>query len=132
MVSNGAKHSIVNVLLCIINQGDEVIVPAPYWVSYPEQVKIADGTNVIIDTGIESDFKITPQQLEKAITPKTRAVILCSPSNPTGSLYSKDELKGLADVLAKHERIIVRYKHFRFIWFGFLSQLHRRRAMFLV
>jgi aspartate aminotransferase len=119
VVSNGAKHSIVNVLLCIINQGDEVIVPAPYWVSYPEQVKIADGTNVIIDTGIESDFKITPQQLEKAITPKTRAVILCSPSNPTGSLYSKDELKGLADVLAKHERIIVIsdeiYEHINFV-----------------
>jgi aspartate aminotransferase len=119
VVSSGAKHSIVNVLLCIINQGDEVIVPAPYWVSYPEQVKIADGTNVIIDTGIESDFKITPQQLEEAISPKTRAVILCSPSNPTGSLYSKDELKGLADVLAKHEKVIVIsdeiYEHINFV-----------------
>jgi aspartate aminotransferase len=119
VVSSGAKHSIVNVLLCIINQGDEVIVPAPYWVSYPEQVKIADGTNVIIDTGIESDFKITPRQLEEAISPQTRAIILCSPSNPTGSLYSKDELKALADVLAKHERVIVIsdeiYEHINFV-----------------
>lgn len=119
VVSSGAKHSIVNVMLCIINQGDEVIVPAPYWVSYPEQVKIADGTNVILDTGIESDFKITPKQLEDAITPKTRALILCSPSNPTGSLYTRDELKGLAAVLAKHDRVIVIsdeiYEHINFV-----------------
>ncbi len=119
VVSSGAKHSIVNVLLCIINQGDEVIVPAPYWVSYPEQVKIADGTNVILDAGIENDFKVTPDQMEKAITPKTRAIILCSPSNPTGSLYSREELKALADVLAPHERIIVIsdeiYEHINFV-----------------
>ena len=118
-VSNGAKHSIVNVLLCIINAGDEVIIPAPYWVSYAEQAKIAEGTNVIIDTGIETDFKITPEQLEQAITPKTRALLLCSPSNPTGSVYSKDELKALADVLAPHKRIIIIsdeiYEHINFI-----------------
>jgi aspartate aminotransferase len=118
-VSNGAKHSIVNVLLCIINAGDEVIVPAPYWVSYVEQAKIAEGTNVIIDTGIETDYKITPEQLEQAITPKTRALLLCSPSNPTGSVYSKDELKAIADVLAPHERIIIIsdeiYEHINYV-----------------
>lgn len=118
-VSNGAKHSIVNVLLCIINPGDEVIIPAPYWVSYSEQAKIAEGTNVIIDTGIENDFKVTPEQLAQAITPKTRALLLCSPSNPTGSVYSKDELEALANVLASHERIIIIsdeiYEHINFI-----------------
>jgi len=118
-VSNGAKHSIVNVLLCIINEGDEVIIPAPYWVSYAEQVKISEGTNVILDTGIEDDFKVTPEQVQQAITPKTRAIMLCSPSNPTGSVYSKDELEALANVLAKHERIIIIsdeiYEHINYI-----------------
>ncbi len=119
VVSSGAKHSIVNVMLCIINEGDEVIVPAPYWVSYPEQVKIADGTPVIIDGSLENDFKITPQQLRDAITPKTRALVFSSPSNPTGSLYSKDELKALADVLADHEKVIIIsdeiYEHINFV-----------------
>ena len=105
--SNGAKQSVCNVILAVIGKGDEVIIPAPYWVSYPEMVKIADGTNVIVSAGIEQDFKITPQQLEEVITPKTKAIILCSPSNPTGSVYSKDELKGLADVLAKYPDIII-------------------------
>ena len=118
-VSNGAKHSIVNVLLCIINQGDEVIIPAPYWVSYAEQVKISEGTNVILDTGIENDFKVTPEQVQQAITPKTRAIMLCSPSNPTGSVYSKDELEAIAAVLAEHERIIIIsdeiYEHINYI-----------------
>jgi aspartate aminotransferase len=118
-VSNGAKHSIVNVLLCIINPGDEVIIPAPYWVSYAEQVKISEGTNVILDTSIENDFKVTPEQVQAAITPKTRAIVLCSPSNPTGSVYSKDELGALAAVLAKHERIIIIsdeiYEHINYI-----------------
>ncbi len=118
-VSNGAKHSIVNVLLCIINEGDEVIIPAPYWVSYAEQVKISEGTNVILDTGIENDFKVTPEQVQEAITPKTRAIMLCSPSNPTGSVYSKDELEALAGVLAEHERIIIIsdeiYEHINYI-----------------
>jgi aspartate aminotransferase len=105
--SNGAKQSVCNVILAVIGKGDEVIIPAPFWVSYPEMVKIADGTNVIVSAGIEQDFKITPQQLEEVITPKTKAIILCSPSNPTGSVYSKDELKGLADVLAKYPDIII-------------------------
>ncbi|MFC2112613.1 pyridoxal phosphate-dependent aminotransferase [Bacteroidota bacterium] len=119
VVSNGAKHSIVNVMLALINPGDEVIVPAPYWVSYPEQVKIADGTPVIIDAGIENNFNITPEQLESAITPQTRAIVFSSPSNPTGSLYTKEELKALADVLAKHERVIIIsdeiYEHINFV-----------------
>ena len=118
-VSNGAKHSIVNVLLCIINEGDEVIIPAPYWVSYAEQVKISEGTNVILDTVIEDDFKVSPEQVKNAITPKTRAIMLCSPSNPTGSVYSKDELEAIADVLAQHERIIIIsdeiYEHINYI-----------------
>lgn len=105
--SNGAKQSVCNVIMSIISKGDEVIVPAPYWVSYPEMVKIADGTNVEVYAGIEQDFKITADQLEAAITPKTKAIILCSPSNPTGSVYSKDELKALADVLAKYPKIII-------------------------
>lgn len=99
IVSNGAKHSLANVILSLVNKGDEVIVPAPYWVSYVELVKLAEGKNVVIETSIDSDFKITPQQLKDAITPKTKAMFLCSPSNPTGSLYSKDELKALADVI---------------------------------
>lgn len=118
-VSNGAKHSIVNVLLSIINAGDEVIIPAPYWVSYSEQVKIAEGTNVILDTSIENDFKVTAEQVREAITPKTRAILLCSPSNPTGSVYSKKELETIAQVLKDHERIIVIsdeiYEHINFV-----------------
>ena len=102
IVSNGAKQSVCNTLLCIINPGDEVIIPAPYWVSYIEMVKLAEGTSVVVSAGIEQDFKITPAQLEAAITPKTKAIILCSPSNPTGSVYSEDELKKLAEVLKKH------------------------------
>jgi len=105
--SNGAKQSVCNVILSIINKGDEVIIPSPYWVSYPEMVTLADGTSVFVYAGIEQDFKITPEQLENAITPKTKAVILCSPSNPTGSVYSKDELKGFANVLAKHPNIYI-------------------------
>ena len=117
--ANGAKQSVCNTILALINKGDEVIVPAPYWVSYPEMVKLAEGTPVIVRAGIEQDFKITPAQLEAAITPKTRALILCSPSNPTGSVYSQEELKGLAEVLAKHERVIVVadeiYEHINYI-----------------
>lgn len=101
IVSNGAKHSLANVILSLINKGDEVIVPAPYWVSYVELVKLAEGTNVIIETDIDADFKITPDQLKKAITPKTKALFLCSPSNPSGSLYSKSELEAIAKVVAE-------------------------------
>ncbi len=119
IVSGGAKQSVCNVLLCIIGAGDEVIVPAPYWVSYVEMVKLAEGKNVIVEAGIDQDFKITPAQLEAAITPKTKALILCSPSNPTGSVYSKEELKGLADVLAKYPNITVLadeiYEHINYI-----------------
>ena len=117
--SNGAKQSVCNTLLCIIGPGDEVIVPAPYWVSYVEMVKLAEGKNVVVTAGIDQDFKITPAQLEAAITPKTKALILCSPSNPTGSVYSKEELKGLADVLAKYPNIIIIadeiYEHINYI-----------------
>src|SRR5574344_1369269 len=117
--SNGAKQAVCNVIMTLVNEGDEVIVPAPYWVSYPEMVKLADGTPVTITAGIDQDFKITPKQLEEAITEKTRMLILCSPSNPTGSVYSKEELKGLADVIAKHPNIYVIadeiYEHINYV-----------------
>jgi len=117
--SNGAKQSVCNVLLAIISKGDEVIIPAPYWVSYPEMVKIADGTSVFVSAGIDQDFKISASQLEAAITPKTKAIILCSPSNPTGSVYTKSELKELADVLAKYPDIIILsdeiYEHINYL-----------------
>ncbi|MDP4237931.1 MAG: pyridoxal phosphate-dependent aminotransferase [Bacteroidota bacterium] len=117
--SNGAKQSVCNVLLAIISKGDEVIIPAPFWVSYPEMVKLADGTSVFISADIDQDFKITATQLESAITPKTKAIILCSPSNPTGSVYSKAELKELADVLAKYPDIIILsdeiYEHINYL-----------------
>ncbi|MCI6724017.1 MAG: pyridoxal phosphate-dependent aminotransferase [Bacteroidales bacterium] len=117
--SNGAKQSVCNSIMAIVNAGDEVIIPAPYWVSYPQMVLLADGTPVIVEAPIEQDFKITPQQLEAAITPKTRALILCSPSNPTGSVYSKEELEALKDVLLRHERVIVIadeiYEHINYI-----------------
>lgn len=105
--SNGAKQAVCNAVLSVVNPDDEVIIPAPCWVSYIEMVKLAEGKSVVIHTGIEQNFKITPAELEAAITPKTRAIILCSPSNPTGSIYSKAELKGLADVLAKYPNIII-------------------------
>ena len=117
--SGGAKQSVCNAILCLVDKGDEVIIPAPYWVSYVEMVKLAEGTNVIIEAGIEQDFKITPAQLEAAITPKTKVLILCSPSNPTGSVYSKEELKGLVDVLVKYPNIYVIadeiYEHINYI-----------------
>ncbi|MBR6368536.1 MAG: aminotransferase class I/II-fold pyridoxal phosphate-dependent enzyme, partial [Bacteroidaceae bacterium] len=107
LCSNGAKQSVCNTIMALVNEGDEVIIPAPYWVSYPQMVKLADGEPVIVEATFEQNFKITPEQLEAAITPKTRALILCSPSNPTGSVYTKEELEALADVLKKHERVIV-------------------------
>ena len=117
--SNGAKQSVCNSIMAIVNAGDEVIIPAPYWVSYPQMVLLAEGTPVIVEAPIEQDFKITPQQLEAAITPKTRALILCSPSNPTGAVYSKEELEALKDVLLRHERVIVIadeiYEHINYI-----------------
>jgi aspartate aminotransferase len=106
-VANGAKHSLANVLQVVVDEGDEVIVPAPYWVSYVELVKLSGGENVVIETSVENEFKITPEQLEAAITPKTRAFLFSSPSNPTGKLYTKDELKAFADVFAKYPNIII-------------------------
>ena len=98
LVSNGAKQSVCNTVMALVNPGEEVIIPAPYWVSYPQMVKLAGGEPVIVEAGFEQNFKMTPQQLEAAITPKTRMLILCSPSNPTGSVYSKAELQALAEV----------------------------------
>ncbi len=107
LVSNGAKQSVCNTIMALVNDGEEVIIPAPYWVSYPQMAKLAGGVPVIIEAGFEQNFKITPEQLEAAITPKTRMLILCSPSNPTGSVYSEAELKGLAEVIKRHEDVFV-------------------------
>ena len=119
VVSTGAKQSIANVALSLVNEGDEVIIPAPYWVSYEDIVKLAEGTPVIIRTSIENDFKITAEELEAAITPKTRLMIYSSPCNPTGSLYSKEELQKIAAVIAKHPNLIVVsdeiYEHINFV-----------------
>ena len=117
--SNGAKQCVCNAVMALAGKGDEVIIPAPYWVSYPQMVLLADATPVYIEAGIEQDFKITPAQLEAAITPATRAIILCSPSNPTGSVYTQEELEGLAEVLRRHERVVVIsdeiYEHINYI-----------------
>ncbi len=119
LVSNGAKQSLCNVVMALIDEGDEVIIPAPYWVSYPQMVLLAGGTPVYVDTGIEQGFKMTPEQLEKAIPPRTRMLILCSPSNPTGAVYSKEELKALADVVLRHEDLLVVsdeiYEHLNYV-----------------
>ncbi|WP_315520556.1 pyridoxal phosphate-dependent aminotransferase [Hoylesella nanceiensis] len=118
-VSNGAKQCVCNAVLALVNPGEEVIIPTPYWVSYPEMVEIAGGKSVYIDTDLSTNFKITPEQLENAITEKTRMLILCSPSNPTGSVYSKDELEALAEVIKKHENLYVVsdeiYEHISYI-----------------
>lgn len=118
VVSNGAKQALCNIILSCINPGDEVIIPTPAWVSYVEMVKLAQGVNVLIPATIEADFKITPRQLREAITPKTRMVLICSPSNPTGSVYSKDELQQLVDVIKEYPDIIVMadeiYEHINF------------------
>ena len=106
-VSNGAKQCVCNAVLALVDDGDEVIIPAPYWVSYPQMVKLAGGTPVIVPAGFEQDFKMTAQQLEEAITPKTRMLILCSPSNPTGSVYTAEELAALAEVILKHDDLFV-------------------------
>ena len=107
VVGNGAKHSLANTLLALVNPGDEVLVPTPAWVSYVELVKLCGGRPVLLPAPISQDFKITPAQLADAITPHTRAIILCSPSNPTGSVYSAEELSALADVLARHPQVTV-------------------------
>ena len=119
LVSNGAKQSLCNVVMALIDEGDEVIIPAPYWVSYPQMVLLAGGTPVYVETGIEQGFKMTPEQLEKAITPRTRMLILCSPSNPTGAVYSKEELNALAEVVLCHEDLLVVsdeiYEHLNYV-----------------
>ena len=119
LVSNGAKQSVCNTIMALINKGDEVIIPAPYWVSYPQMVKLAGGEPVIVEAGFEQNFKMTAQQLEAAITPKTRLIILCSPRNPTGCVCSKEELKHLADVILSHENLFVLadeiYEHINYV-----------------
>ena len=119
LVSNGAKQSVCNTVMALVNDGEEVIIPAPYWVSYPQMVLLAGGKPVIVEAGFEQNFKMTPAQLEAAITPKTRMIILCSPSNPTGSVYSKDELQALAEVILKHDDLYVLadeiYEHINYI-----------------
>ena len=105
--------------MALVNDGEEVIIPAPYWVSYPQMVKLAGGTPVIVNAGFEQNFKMTPEQLEAAITPKTRMLILCSPSNPTGSVYTKDELEALAEVIKRHDDLFVLadeiYEHINYV-----------------
>lgn len=119
VVSTGAKQSIANVMLSLINPGDEVLVPAPYWVSYKEIIKVAEGKAIYIETTIESNFKVTPAQLEAAVTPKTRLLIFSSPCNPTGSVYTAEELKGIADVMVKYPEITIVadeiYEHINFV-----------------
>ncbi len=119
VVSTGAKQSLSNVLLTLVNPGDEVIIPTPYWVSYSEMVVLAEGKSVFIDTTIESDFKITPEQLEAAITPKSKVFMFSSPCNPTGSVYSREELEGLVKVFEKHPQIFIIsdeiYEHINFV-----------------
>ena len=119
VASNGAKQCVCNAVMALVSPGEEVIIPAPYWVSYPQMVLMADGKPVFVEATIEQDFKITPAQLEAAITPQTRAVILCSPSNPTGSVYSQEELEALAEVLRKHEGVYVIsdeiYEHINYV-----------------
>ena len=119
LVSNGAKQSVCNTLMALVDEGDEVIIPAPYWVSYPQMVKLAGGNPTIVKTGFAQEFKISPEQLEAAITPKTKVIILCSPSNPTGNVYSQSELEGLAHVILKHEDLYVIadeiYEHINYV-----------------
>lgn len=119
LVSNGAKQSVCNAVMALVNDGEEVIIPAPYWVSYPQMAKLAGGVPVIVETGFAQNFKMTPEQLEAAITPKTRLLILCSPSNPTGSVYSEAELEKLAEVIKRHDDLFVIadeiYEHINYI-----------------
>ena len=119
IVSTGAKQSIYQVVQCLVNPGDEVVIPTPYWVSYREIVKVAGGECIYVKTAIENDFKVTAEQLEKAITPKTKLIMFSSPSNPTGMLYSKEELRKIADMLQKHPQVYVMadeiYEHINFV-----------------
>ena len=119
LVSNGAKQSVCNTVMALVNPGEEVIIPAPYWVSYPQMVLLAGGTPVTVEATFEQNFKMTPEQLEAAITPRTRLLILCSPSNPTGSVYNKEELRALANIILKHDDLYVLadeiYEHINYV-----------------
>ena len=119
VVSTGAKQSLCNAIMAVVNPGDEVLLPSPCWVSYPEMVKLAGGVPVVIKAGIEQDFKVTAQQIADAITPKTKAIMICSPSNPTGSVYSKQELEEIAKVLIANPQVFIIsdeiYEHINFI-----------------
>ena len=119
LVSNGAKQSVCNTVMALVNPGDEVIIPAPYWVSYPQMVLLAGGSPVIVQASFDQDFKMTAQQLEAAITPKTRLIIICSPSNPTGSVYNKEELRALANIIVQHDDLFVLadeiYEHINYV-----------------
>ena len=107
LVSNGAKQSVCNTIMALVNDGEEVIIPTPYWVSYPQMVKLAGGEPVFVEAGFHQNFKMTAEQLEAAITPKTRMIILCSPSNPTGSVYNQKELQALAEVILRHDDLFI-------------------------
>lgn len=119
IAGTGGKQGVCNTILALVNPGDEVIIPAPYWVSYPQMAKLAGATPVVVRAGFEQEFKMTAEQLEAAITPKTKMLILCSPSNPTGSVYSQEELNALAEVILKHEDIFVLsdeiYEHINYV-----------------
>jgi aspartate aminotransferase len=137
IVSNGAKHSVFNSILATVNKDEEVIIPAPYWVSYPDMVNIAGGKPVIIDTKEENGFKVTPEELESAVTPKTKLLILCNPSNPTGSAYSKSELVKVAEVCLKHNFYIISdeiyekltYDGYQFVSFPSLNEELKKRTL---
>lgn len=119
IVGTGGKQGVCNTILALVNPGDEVIIPAPYWVSYPQMVKLAGGEPIIVPAGIEQDFKVTADQLKAAITSKTKLIILCSPSNPTGSVYTKEELEALAKIVLEHNDLFVLsdeiYEHINYI-----------------
>ncbi len=131
IVGTGGKQGVCNTIMALVDEGDEVIIPAPYWVSYPQMVKLAGGEPVIIRAGFEQDFKITPEQLEAAITPKTRMLVLCSPSNPTGSVYTQEELNALAKVILKHEDLFVLsdeiYEHINYV--GYTASIAKYEGM---
>jgi aspartate aminotransferase len=137
IVNSGAKHSVFNTLFATVNKGDEVIIPAPYWVSYPEMAKMAEGVPVFVDTDEKNGFKMTPEQLEKAITPKTKVLIICNPSNPTGSAYTEEELKGIAKVCSKYNFLIISdeiyekliYDDYKFISFAAISPEMKKRTV---
>lgn len=125
VVSTGAKQALSNVILATVNPGDEVVIPVPAWVSYVEMVKLAEGKPVLVPAGMEQGFKVTPAQLEAAITDKTRMVMLCSPSNPSGAVYDREEIKGLVEVLKRHPRVIILsdeiYEHINYTSEGHVS-----------